>query len=295
MVTKNDYISLLNSPHLISDHDIVKLKELQSKYPYSGDIQMLLTKGYHKTNSVNYEEQLKKTAISVSNREALYTLIYKVNLTKEIEKEEEGSIQETVEDSEKERKEKIEVFGTKKENTEEYEIKKTTINEIVKNKANDKLEQLILSHAIGASYVLEDKDSRKTKKEAEQKESKQLTKTVNKEHHSFYSWLIPLAVSEETEEEKKNPIDVLVEKFIESKGSDKIKRKEFFSPTNVAKLSIVETDDFVTETLAGIYVKQQMYEKALRVYDKLILKNPEKKTYFAGQIKKIKSLLEQKK
>ena len=287
MVTKNDYISLLNSPNLISEQDVVVLKELQDKYPYSGDIQMLLTKGYHIINSVNYEEQLKHTAISISNRESLYDLIYKVKLAQKIEKEEGESTQKN--DLDVETKEKIDSVSAEdivvKE--EKSEIKKPTINDIVKNKANDKLEELILSHAIGASYVLEDKGLKK--EEAKPKE--EVKKAINKEHHSFYSWLTPTEVREEVEETKKNSINDLVEKFIESKGSEKIKRKEFFSPTNVAKLSIVETDDFVTETLADIYVKQQMYEKALRVYDKLILKNPEKKTYFASQIKKIKSLL----
>ena len=98
MVAKNDYISLLNSPNLINESYIGELEELQTKYPYSGDIQMLLAKGYHQVNSVKYQEQLKNTAISIPNREVLYDLIYKIKLNEKIDKEEsiEAGIEEKV-------------------------------------------------------------------------------------------------------------------------------------------------------------------------------------------------------
>ncbi len=53
-------------------------------------------------------------------------------------------------------------------------------------------------------------------------------------------------------------------------------------------------EEFITETLAGIYIKQKFYDKAISVYKKLILKYPEKNIYFANQIKKIKELIKNK-
>lgn len=47
---------------------------------------------------------------------------------------------------------------------------------------------------------------------------------------------------------------------------------------------------FVTETLAKIYWQQKHYKKAIQAYEKLSLKYPEKNTYFAGQIEKLKKI-----
>ncbi len=50
-------------------------------------------------------------------------------------------------------------------------------------------------------------------------------------------------------------------------------------------------EDFVTETLASIYARQGYYKKAIQIFEKLSLKYPEKSTYFAAQIEKIKLLM----
>lgn len=55
-----------------------------------------------------------------------------------------------------------------------------------------------------------------------------------------------------------------------------------------AKVPPLVDDDFCTETMARIYVEQGYLDQARHIYSKLLLKNPEKSTYFASLIEKLK-------
>lgn len=91
---------------------------------------------------------------------------------------------------------------------------------------------------------------------------------------------------------KKTSRDI-IENFIkEDPKISKPKKTDFFSPINMARISVVEDLSFVTETLAKIYEKQGNYLKAIHAYENLILKYPEKNVYFATRIEEIKNLKE---
>lgn len=53
--------------------------------------------------------------------------------------------------------------------------------------------------------------------------------------------------------------------------------------------------DYITETLAQVYVNQKLYNRAINAYEILSLKYPEKSSFFAAQILEIKELLNEKK
>jgi len=82
----------------------------------------------------------------------------------------------------------------------------------------------------------------------------------------------------------------IIDKFIKTKPKITPK-KEFFSPIDKAKESVIDKEEIVSETLAMIYINQKNYQKAISIYEKLIVLNPKKSIYFANEIKKLKDLL----
>jgi hypothetical protein len=59
----------------------------------------------------------------------------------------------------------------------------------------------------------------------------------------------------------------------------------------VIQQSIMENPDLASETLAELLVAQMQYEKAISVYERLILKFPEKSSFFAEKISNLKKLM----
>ncbi len=56
--------------------------------------------------------------------------------------------------------------------------------------------------------------------------------------------------------------------------------------------SVRENNQLASETLAELLIRQQQYEKAIAVYERLILIFPEKTAFFAGKIESLKNLME---
>lgn len=88
--------------------------------------------------------------------------------------------------------------------------------------------------------------------------------------------------------------DELIEQFILTAPS---MPKITATPTehrDLSKENPYDKEELFSETLAKIYVRQHLYEKAIATYIKLSLKYPEKSVYFADRIEKIKENINNK-
>ena len=311
MVTKSDFIEWIRTPFALKEGEVKKLEQLLQEYPYSGNLSFLLAKGYHEQENVLFESQLKHTAISVPNREKLYEFIHSEKKkefieTKEIVEENELTEMEEIAFP---KLQEVEPAGTEEltppSSAAKIEEVISSNKQKIQTSEDSQLEQLILSSAMSSVSLLEEEEGTKELEIELPAPIESLPKSIPSEKEietpsSFYDWLAPREVMEEKEStpdaEEKPSIEQLVDKFIAERKTDSghIKlskahpKQSFYSPVKVAGESLIEKDNFATETLARIYQTQGLSEKAIGIYERLSLKNPEKKAYFADLIKKIR-------
>ncbi len=106
--------------------------------------------------------------------------------------------------------------------------------------------------------------------------------------NDFYSWLnsdVPQNAPAVKPIERRED---LLDKFLRNKPEPTRPKQEFYSPEKAGKRSDTLSNKLVTETLANIYYKQGNFSKAIDAYQQLQLKFPEKMSYFANLIEKIK-------
>ena len=108
---------------------------------------------------------------------------------------------------------------------------------------------------------------------------------------SFSDWLSSLPSEQERTERKKEQIE-LVDQFLKEPPRFQPKKGETAEQTpNIASESVQERSEFMTETLAKLYIEQGHVEKAIEAYDILRLRFPEKSSFFAGRIRALKQQL----
>ncbi len=345
----------LSEPAILGSDSLQELEALTNEFPWFQGGRMLFLKALHNTENLSYPEALKKTAVYLSERKTLYTLIHsvkKVAVQQVAIKETPKKVSEFIEEKKKElqstsvteqlagtiktetdkksaaellanslteeQKKKtpldtLGVTGKKQEpvvdaeseilestrSIDQVKRQKTDFDEIKKAEADlTSISENITADAIQAGYeshAIEIKD-----REAEEivsiENAEQLRKKIGlSKKLDFAAWLKAIDEGVELAEEvsekpvSSSTVENLIDKFITEEPRMSKPKKEFYSPVNMAKQSVLDDENLVTETLARIYMKQEKYQKAIRAYEVLSLKFPDKKRYFAALIEEIRN------
>ena len=272
-----DYTYLINKPDAINEKQTDDLARVLDEFPYFQSARALRLKGLYNQNSFKYNYALKVTAAHTTDRTVLFDFITSDTFV---------AIQKGLYDKKLSQLLDISVV--------DFEVIKPEIK--LEPKVNN-LEQSILTSIKGATETEEN-----TKTAVEKLDiGKPLDFSVN-EKHSFQEWLQlariePIirekdnSTSTETkplDEEKKKKAE-LIDKFIET--NPKISPvKHSTTSTTFPESNKTDTSYLMTETLARVYLEQKKYQKAIQAYEILILKYPEKSSFFADRISDIEIL-----
>ena len=264
-----DYTYLLNKPDTINERHAQTLDTVLNAFPYLQSARVLKLKHLYNQDSFNYNNALKVAAAYTTDRSILFDFI-----TSDIFVSVQKGLYE---------KKLAELMNMSVIESEEV---------IVEYKPSiDPLEQSILTSTKEATTSEEQKVSEKLAI------GKPLEFSKN-EKHSFQEWLQlsrlkPIEREKPTKEtppvdyEKMKKLD-LIDKFIENNPKISPIAKD---ATVIAIEPIADDNSYLmTETLARVYLEQKKYAKAIQAYEILILKYPEKSSFFANRILDIKIL-----
>ncbi len=274
-----EYTYLLNNPNAINERQAKALELALANFPYFQSARALHLKGLYNQDSYNYNLALKYTAAHTADRSVLFDFITSNEFT---------IIEKDI-----------------------YERKLAELQDIIVTDCE---------HVLDSSSRSEALDTEKIDKKTVAATPATLTTTTlegklelgkpiafsAKEKHSFEEWLqitklqpidrqhaqqdreTPTAESNPFSDSKKKKNE-LIDKFIES--NPKITPvKNSVEKTSVLPEPNDNSAQLMTETLARVYLEQKKYPKAIQAYEILILKYPEKSSFFADRIKDIKIL-----
>ncbi|MFP4059423.1 MAG: hypothetical protein ACLFUC_02945 [Bacteroidales bacterium] len=320
---KDKLLQFLKNPSSLGEDSLYELGDMVSDYPYFQTGQLLLFLNLKALSDKEAEKRLNNFVVYAGNSRIFYnhfknTRTLQPSGNDDIASPEEkpvpgkkGSLQEIISSA---LDQQINTAGIEKELEVEPLIEiirpvETSIESFLETKPlNEVEEDKIRLDTTTEAFELETHATNDSNHEIEKEEEIRRSapphgkesniedsKDKAAEEHTFTGWL------KEIENEKRNDDSAsetdsssrmdLIETFLKNDPRIKPRPVSGEGQEDISEHSIKENESFITDTLAKIYISQELYDKAIAAYQKLSLKYPEKSVYFASQVKKIKELI----
>ena len=269
-MNRNDFLNMMSDTVPLNRQLIGEVYELIDIFPYFQSAHLLLLKGLNSSADVKFENQLRNSAIHIADREVLYYLLKKKTSSVAAHAEiipEKPPVTDTFYDTQPT------VIASETDYEEPARVMMLMDDE--SSPAEDKIFFMDPGFSVPENDDLLELDLDENQEENSNETSDVFDLTDIKDVNS-----------------KKRLQSVLIDKFIIANPRiEPIREKSNLPLEEIHKHLVIEEGGFVTETLARIYVSQEYYSKAIDIYEKLSLKFPEKSSYFASQIEKVKEYI----
>ena len=305
-MTREQFESFLEAPGQIGIEQVPELKSMLNEFPYCQTTRLLYVAGLRNQKSISFDDQLNLMAAYSPDRKSLYYLINPVIAGEENEalpeealrEEESVTIEGEMKTPDKTTPQAEEIPAPTEAEEPEVEEKEQgqEVNMAAPLDLTDTderpLEEYVLSEnhlqeLVGTSLIFDLEETFGEEKALPGKEEKEaaVVPEEKNEKHDFSEWL---GIFNKDRKEKTVSQKELIENFLTQAPNIRVQVKPDAPALNLARKSTVASDEFITETLAKIHVEQGHISKAVEIYEKLSLKYPEKRSYFAAQIKFLK-------
>jgi tetratricopeptide (TPR) repeat protein len=274
-MNRNEFLKMMDNASSIDPGLTADIGEIVAIFPYFQSAHLLLLKGLQQNADVRFGNQLRLSSIQISDREVLYHFLFSPLVR--IEKQD-ARIEEQMDDL-----------------TAGLDLNQTVIESANSNELIDEFEKDSINDSDGVDQEPEEVmnvgviDS--VEEEGEVSEETELLE-LDLEKNGIKTFE-PDRNEELSQPEK--PVTMsqadLIDRFIISNPRIEPSRERKDAVQEDLSAPMDEEGLFVTETLARIYISQGYYSKAIDIFEKLSLKYPEKSSYFATQIEKVKEFL----
>ncbi len=252
---------------MLDGRTLPQVERLVKTFPYFQTAHLLFLKNQHNLKSIDFNENLKHSAAFISDRSLLYHLINRAEarLTEGIQEEDYNS----------------------RSSTDEIHMPVYRLADRIDARAEEKIAP--------GPQIKEEPDTPGDEKKDSKVPVPEEQDEEYRGNYSFTGWLAYLQDKKQEDSIYKPAGQAatsqgnLIDEFLRNTPSIKPDKAKMQDAVDISEKSVQADDQLLSETLAGIYLQQGYFEKAIRTYEKMSLKFPEKSTYFATRIEEIKA------
>ena len=287
-MTATDLSLILKQPNHITLSQVYELENIIHEYPYFQVVKAIYLKILYAQESYRYNKELKITAAHIGNRTLLFDFITST------------------------------AFKDKKSVLKKEEMPKAYADEAIPSEFTTYVTGDVFEKKEFYPVTPPPEQEQAPPSPQEPKEALRMGKPIDfkpTDKQSFATWLQVTRykpIDRRTTQAAPTVELPFVDKNIFEEGDDRAKKFDLidkFLQANpkievnkdddtLSNIEIVEKKDigrqFMTETLAKVYLEQGKYAEAIQAYQILMLKNPAKSAYFAEQIAMIRKLQQNK-